>query len=299
MHKESTSKMTKKIVAYHFKQIIDIKLIDKLDLFAETMQATFDMTTLDGQTNKVELNLYFENDSFLNINNLQAELSKIIATNALLTPIYENDWQKDFQQPFEPIEVAPFYIYSEKGQQKDGAINLQIPAKMAFGTGEHATTHSCLTLYSKLNKQGFKFKNCLDMGCGSAILAMAFNKLDQTSALGIDIDLAAVDIAHENLLLNNINANLDINHGNGFNDPIVTENKPYDLIFANIFKNPLLEMAQDLYSVLSPNGIAIISGFKTERQKDEILNKYVNELGLTLLNCIDKDSWTALALQKD
>lgn len=291
--------MTKAIVAWQYKNEITQDKINQFEFFAEMVEATFDIShSEDGMAEKVEVNIFFEQDEFLNKDALEAELAKIAGNEVSLTPIYENDWHEDCINSFPAIEVGRFYIHSFDEEAPADKISLKIPAKMAFGTGEHATTKGCLSLYDSLVTKGLSFKNGLDMGCGSAILAMAATKSDNVKFLGVDIDLLSVDIANENLLCNDITKNIDIIHGDGFNDPKVTKNGLYDIVFANILKNPLLDMSQDLVDTLEEGGYAILSGFKEIEQKDEILAKYVNELGLTLVDEFNQDSWSAVCLKK-
>lgn len=290
--------MSKTIVAWHYQANINSNQIEKYDLFAETIGATFDLNHgPDGIGETVEINIFFDADS-INKDILEKELEKINGQLILLQPVYDHDWQEECVNSFPPIQVGDFYIHSFDEVAPAGKISLKIPARMAFGTGEHSTTKGCLYLYNQLKQQQIAFKNGLDMGCGSAILAIAANKYEQMDFLGVDIDLLSVDIANDNLAINDISNNVQIIYGDGFNDPAVTQKGPYDLIFANILKNPLLDMANDLYDCLENQGYAIISGFKADNQKQEIIDKYVNQLGFTLVDEFIENDWCALALKK-
>jgi len=292
--------MTKKVVAWQYKNKVKQEDISKFELFAEMMDATFDLShSEDGIGKEVDINIFFEQDEFLNKGAVEVELEKISDDYIELDPIYEHDWQQDCVTSFPAIEVGTFFIHSFEEEAPAEKISLRIPARMAFGTGEHATTKGCLYLYDELKKKGYKFKNGLDMGCGSAILAMCANKCENVDFLGVDIDLTSVDIANENLVENNIASSVTIIHGDGFNDPEVTRKAPYDLVFANILKNPLLEMSRDLVACLDKGGIAILSGFKEIEQKAEIINKYVGEFGLVLVDEFNQDSWSAICLKKE
>ena len=298
--------MTKQIVAWQYTNTISQDKIEQLELFAEMLEATFDISANDDSQaieflnieDEMKISIFFEQDEFFNKQAVEAELLKVTGDNIELTPIYEHDWEAECVSSFPALQIARFYIHSFDEQAPEGLIDLKIPAKMAFGTGEHATTKGCLALYDNLIEQGYKFKNGLDMGCGSAILAMCAHKADSTKFLGVDIDEPSVQIANDNLKENEIEGEIEIMHGDGFNDSKVKTQAPYDIIFANILKNPLLAMAEDLVSTLDNGGIAILSGFKEVDQKDEILAKYVNQLGLTLVNEFNEDSWSAVALKK-
>ena len=292
--------MTKKVVAWQYKNTVEASKVSQFELFAEMVDATFNQSYEDfvEQQTQTQIDIFFEEDDFFNKDAVQAELAKIADQTVELTPVYESDWQADCLNSFQPIEIGRFYIHSFDEEAPADKVSLKIPAKMAFGTGEHATTKGCLALYDKLATSGLAFKNGLDMGCGSAILAMGATKADNVKFLGVDIDLLSVDIANENLFENGVKENIEVIHGDGFNDPKVTRFGPYDIIFANILKNPLLDMAQDLVDTLDKDGYAILSGFKEIEQKDEIIAKYVDELGLTLVDEFNEDTWSALCLKK-
>lgn len=296
------------IVAWQYTNKVKQDKIAQFELFAEMLDATFNTDAfdtmeqaetdfLDTTDENVEISIFFENDEFFNKQVVEQELSKIAGEHIELRAIGEHDWQAESIQSFPPIEIGRFYIHSFDEQAAEDKVCLKIPARMAFGTGEHATTKGCLALYDELaNNQ--TFKNGLDMGCGSAILAMAAYKADNTKFLGVDIDELSVEIANENMLENNITNGMTIIHGDGFNDALVKQTGPYDIIFANILKNPLLFMAKDLTETLAQGGYAILSGFKQEEQKDEILAKYVDELGLTLISEFNEGGWSAVCLKK-
>ena len=291
--------MTKKVVAWQYKNTVEASKVSQFELFAEMVDATFNQSYEDfvEQQTQTQIDIFFEEDDFFNKDAVQAELAKIAGQTVELTPVYESDWQADCLNSFQPIEIGRFYIHSFDEEAPADKVSLKIPAKMAFGTGEHATTKGCLALYDELTKEN-NFKNGLDMGCGSAILAMAAYKADETKFLGVDIDELSVEIANENMLENSITDGMKIIHGDGFNDKLVSQTGPYDIIFANILKNPLLAMSADLVATMQEGGYAILSGFKEEGQKAEILAKYVDELGLTAVSEFNEGGWSAVCFKK-
>ncbi len=295
-------------VAWQYTNTVKQEKIAQFELFAEMLDATFNTSAFDGMeqtetdfldetTEDVEISIFFENDEFFNKQAVEEELEKIAGVKVELTSIGEHDWQEESVQSFPPIEIGRFYIHSFDEQAEADKVCLKIPARMAFGTGEHATTKGCLALYDELTKEN-NFKNGLDMGCGSAILAMAAYKADETKFLGVDIDELSVEIANENMLENSITDGMKIIHGDGFNDKLVSQTGPYDIIFANILKNPLLAMSADLVATMQEGGYAILSGFKEEGQKAEILAKYVDELGLTAVSEFNEGGWSAVCFKK-
>lgn len=299
-----------KVVAWQYTNEIKKENIEQFELFAEDLDATFNTSAYAGMelseldyvdenlSDDVEINIFFDNNEFFNKNVVEEELAKIAGINIQLIAIFEQDWQQESINSFKPIQIGRFYIHNFDEQTPEGKVSLKIPAKMAFGTGEHATTKGCLALYDELALLN-NFKNGLDMGCGSAILAMAAYKADNVKFLAVDIDEQAVTIANDNLKENLITDNLQIICGDGFNAQKVKDYAPYDIIFANILKNPLLEMSQNLVDVLADKGYAILSGFKNDSQKQEIIQRYVKELNLKLISEFNEDGWSAICLKKD
>jgi ribosomal protein L11 methyltransferase len=291
--------MLTKIVALHYSNKVPTEKLQELELFAETIGATIDIPFFKEMPEFLDINIFIENTPHIDQKALEKELKRITGLKKALEPVYENDWQQDCINSFPPIEIGSYFIHSfdETCDDKE-KICLKIPAQMAFGTGEHATTKGCLELYEKLKEDGFRFENILDMGCGSSILAMAAYKKDKSNILAVDNDEPSIRISTNNLLVNNIREGITLLHGDGFEDEQVQETGPYDLIFANILKNPLLAMADDLVESLDEEGIAILSGFKEGSQTEEIISKYVDELGLVLIEEFTEDGWSTLALKK-
>jgi ribosomal protein L11 methyltransferase len=218
-----------------------------------------------------------------------------VVSEPKLTAIKDEDWQEKMKREFPPLQVADYFIHTFDEPVPEGLVELKIPAGMAFGTGEHPTTSGCLILYKNLTQER-SFKNALDMGCGSAILAMAASKHHGLKSIAVDIDKPSVDVAIENCELNNVLDDVTCAYSNGFPSDIVRSKSPYDLIFANILANPLIEMSDDLTNSLTENGVAIISGFLTS-QKEEVLKSYTNK-GLKLVDVITTGDWVAAALSK-
>lgn len=210
-----------------------------------------------------------------------------------LQPVYDEDWQEKMYHSFPPITEGRFFIYGFEEDIPEGCIGLHIPAGMAFGTGEHATTALCLRLYERLTADQ-QFKNALDMGSGSGILAIAAVKAQETKVLAVDLHAPSVEACQENFVNNGVTHATAV-LGEGFQAPGVIARAPYDLIFANILKNPLIEMAPEFNKNLEKGGAIILSGF-TEDQKEDVLKTYT-ALGLKEVHSLMRDTWCAVALR--
>jgi ribosomal protein L11 methyltransferase len=212
-----------------------------------------------------------------------------------ITPVFEEDIMAKMKRDFPPLEVASFFIHTFDEEVPEGMTEIKVPAGIAFGTGEHPTTAGCLTLFDDV-AESRTFKNGLDMGCGSAILSMAAAKRDNIPFLAVDIDAPSVGIAKDNCEANGVSSKISCIFGDCFKAEGVQENKGYDIIFANILANPLIEMSADLIDVMADDGVAILSGFLVD-QRDDVLSAY-EEKGLTLLEDITLGEWVAAALVK-
>ncbi len=250
------------------------------------------------QAGKWQLNAFFGNEQ-----NEESILKAFkIASDILgedhrpvITRVKDEDWQEKMKREFPPLEVAGFFIHTFDEVVPEGLVELKIPAGMAFGTGEHPTTAGCLTLYDNLT-EGRRFENALDMGCGSAILAMAAAKKHQLKSLAVDIDKPSVDVALENCEFNKVENLVTCAYSDGFASETVQQRAPYDLIFANILANPLIEMSDDLINTLDDDGIAILSGFLTT-QRDDVVKCYESK-GVELIGEITMGDWVAAAFSK-
>jgi ribosomal protein L11 methyltransferase len=206
------------------------------------------------------------------------------------------DWLKENRQAFPPLEVGTFYIYGSHIEETPPVekICLKIDASIAFGTGQHATTQGCLMALESLRSHSFK--NGLDMGCGTAILAMAMARLFTIPVLAVDNDADAILMSQENIHVNNLSSLITPLQSDGFNHPTVVKKAPYDLIAANILAEPLIHLAPMMASHLDKNGLVILSGLLTS-QKESVLNAY-KEAGFQELSHIPLQEWSTLVLKR-
>jgi ribosomal protein L11 methyltransferase len=218
-----------------------------------------------------------------------------LGADVTLTPVPQVDWQAKALADFPPLTIGRFFVHGYDVPVPTGMVGLKVPAAMAFGSGEHATTEGCLRLYEHLSAVR-TFKNGLDMGAGSGILALAAAKVQQTPFLAVDIDEPSVRICDENMRDNAAEHLVTSVYGDGFATPQVAATAPYDLIFANILKNPLIAMAKDLVAVLATDGVCVLSGF-TDDQEADVTAAYT-ALGLTVTHAERRKGWVALALTR-
>lgn len=168
---------------------------------------------------------------------------------------------------------------------------------MAFGTGHHGTTQGCLRALDRLAGQGFVGRRVLDLGCGSAVLAMAAARIWPGEFLASDIDAVAVEVAQANVVANGLDGRVRCIEAEGLEHPALREGAPYDLIFANILKGPLLALAPGITQSLAPGGKVILSGLLNE-QAAEVIAVY-SALGNSVDHHEEIGDWSTLTMSKN
>ena len=211
----------------------------------------------------------------------------------------EVDWVAKVKRALAPVRAGRFFVYGghDAGKLPDDTIGLLIDSSMAFGTGHHGTTQGCLEALDRLAADGFTGRNVADIGCGTAVLAMAAAKLwPDDPVIASDIDPQAVDVARANVRANGLEGRVECIEAAGFDHPTLRERAPFDLVFANILKGPLISLAPQMRDSVAPGGHAILSGILNE-QADEVLTAYF-ENGFNLAHRREIVEWTTLELTK-
>ena len=216
----------------------------------------------------------------------------------VVSEVPDQDWVAKVRRELPPVEAGRFFVYGshDAALLPEGRIGLLIEAAMAFGTGHHGTTLGCLRAYDRLLDDGQRFDNVLDLGCGTAVLAMSAARMGAAHVLASDIDPVAVEVALANVKANGLVGRVSCVESVGFDSPVLRARAPFDLIFANILKGPLIELAPDIAAHLAPGGRAILSGLLVE-QADEIVEVYQGQ-GLALETREDLGEWSALTLRR-
>ncbi|TMM55645.1 50S ribosomal protein L11 methyltransferase [Sulfitobacter sabulilitoris] len=210
----------------------------------------------------------------------------------------ETDWVAHVRRELSPVAAGRFFVYGSHDADRvpAGAEPLLIEAQMAFGTGHHGTTLGCLRALDRLATAGVTGRRVVDIGCGTAVLAMAAARLWPDRVLASDIDEVAVDVARANVTANDLEGRVACVEAAGFDHPDLAAAAPFDLIFANILKGPLVALAPDMAANLQPGGHAILSGILNE-QADEVIAVYARS-GISLVHREEIVDWTTLTLQK-
>jgi len=199
--------------------------------------------------------------------------------------IEQVNWNEEWEKNFEAIEVdgichvrAPFHT------KTDAEYDIIIEPKMSFGTGHHETTHMMIQHLLETDVTG---KKTLDMGCGTAILAILAEMKGAQPIDAIDIDNWCYLNSIENVERNNC-SQITVYEG----EATLLEGKQYDVIIANINRNILLNDMQSYVDCLNKNGILLLSGFYTE--DIPFINASCTEKGLTYVKKFERNNWVSL-----
>ena len=160
---------------------------------------------------------------------------------------------------------------------------------MAFGSGHHQTT--AMMVKWILNDKNINGKSVLDMGCGTAILAIVAKKCGAGNVCAIDIDERAYNNAKENIALNGC-SDIEVRLGGA---EAIGDSK-FDIILANINKNILLSDMSIYSSALKPGGSIYVSGFFVSDIED--LSKCASQYGLTKVAEVSDEEWASVKFSK-
>ncbi len=220
------------------------------------------------------------------------------ARDFAVSELPEVDWVAKVKRELAPVRAGRFYLYGSHDADSvpDDVEPLLIEAAMAFGTGHHGTTLGCLKALDRLVTDGFQPLPVADIGCGTAVLAMAAARVWPGTMIASDIDPIAVEVAQANAQANGLEDRMLCLEATGFGHPDLAEAVPFGLIFANILKAPLIALAPEISGALKPSGFAILSGLLNEQAAD-ILAAYAAE-GMIVHDREEIGEWTTLCLCK-
>ncbi|MBV5263252.1 50S ribosomal protein L11 methyltransferase [Pinisolibacter aquiterrae] len=219
-------------------------------------------------------------------------------TAPLTTSVLDLDanWVAMSEEIRHPVQAGRFYVHGshDRHRRPPSGISIEIDAEMAFGTGHHATTWCCLMALDRLLKAR-RFERPLDLGTGTAVLAIAAARVLRVPVIATDIDPVAVRIAARNAHLNGVGAEVRCIVADGMKARLLDTEGPYDLVLANILARPLTKLAFPVAAQLARRSVVILSGLRTiERQL--VLAAWASQ-GLRLAFEVERDGWLALVLE--
>jgi len=197
-------------------------------------------------------------------------------------PLPPEDWVSMSQAGFEPLRAGRFYVRTPDYPPLAGAVDFVIPAGLAFGTGQHATTSGCLLALDTLKRQGKVFRNIIDVGTGTGLLAFAAMRLwPSAKATASDIDPVSIAVVRENAALNNVRG-VHLVVADGLSHRDLVARAPYDLVIANILAQPLIDMAPWIAASVARGGTLMLAGL-LDTQADAVTRAYRRE-GMRLMS---------------
>lgn len=228
------------------------------------------------------------------LDSIRSTLSELVPSKGVI-PLSVNrlpaqDWNESWTRSVKTLRIGRLVIRPswEPVTLDPSDIEIVLDPKQAFGTGHHATTRMLLEWLQEEIHGG---EVILDVGTGSAILAMAAVKLGARSAIGLEIDPVAVDCARESVGLNGLKDRINIVCGTLTNLP-PERLKTADLILANLDRQTILDLAGDLVSSALERVRIMVSGILVE-QEPEIVERF-SDLGLACVRRRECDGWVAL-----
>ncbi|MEM1234095.1 MAG: 50S ribosomal protein L11 methyltransferase [Pseudomonadota bacterium] len=206
------------------------------------------------------------------------------------------DWVAKVRRELSPVRAGRFFVHGahDAYQVPKGVEPLLIEAAMAFGTGHHGTTKGCLEAFDRLLTAGARFDRVADIGCGTAVLAMAAARVLPGAILAADIDPVAIEVAEANVIANGLSGRVVCLEAPGFDHDTIRAAAPFDLIFANILKGPLIELAPEMARHAAPGGRVILSGILSH-QAGEVAEVY-SQHGFNVENEAEIVDWVTLTL---
>jgi len=222
-----------------------------------------------------------------------AELASGAITDTLITETIQNvDWATNWKQYYTPQRIGKHFIvypsWDKPTNVKDSDHLILLDPGQAFGTGQHETTRLCIELMEDLDISGWKVA---DVGCGSGILSIAAVMYGAEKIYACDIDSVAVETAQENARINRVNESIDCTTGSV---AAVKSAAPYDLVFANIIAEVLIDIGEDLRSVMNKGGRMIWSGVIQEQMPN--IESCIADLGLKVLQVKRDGEWAGYLL---
>ena len=245
------------------------------------------------------IKLYLEDTDTAGMERLKKAVAEL-KLSMTVAPLAEVDWEESWKDNYPPQEVGekivvlPYWLAEEETDR----VKVILDPGLTFGTGAHPSTQMVMEKMEEVVKPGFK---CLDLGSGSGILSIAALRLGAESAIGIDIDPKAEDIARENAAYNGYGAPaFTALTGN------VTEDKElmsrlaadeYDLVLVNIVADVIIGLSPVLPNFLTEKSTLICSGILDVRLEE--VCAALQKAGLTVTAVKEKEDWRSVTARKE
>lgn len=229
----------------------------------------------------------------------EAVLRRLVDLGLLATPpsltvssMEDQDWLQGWKQYFAPLEISArlaivpsWETFTPRPDQQV----ITLDPGMAFGTGTHGTTFTCLHALSEYLQPGM---SVCDVGTGSGVLAIGAVKLGAASVVATDNDPLAVRVAQENAAMNGVSGCIDFRVA----DLITGLEGPFDLLLANILAPVILQLIPLLPPLLAPHALVITSGYITSQEGE--IRAALETHGYQIRQRYEREDWVTLVAQR-
>jgi ribosomal protein L11 methyltransferase len=256
------------------------------------------MAELDEARGLQEISIYADLDEAGTKRRVAAVLKELGLDRAIgRETVPDVDWVARSLEGLGPVRAGRFLVHGshDRGGRRGGDIGIEIEAGLAFGTGHHGTTSGCLEMIDTVGGRE-RPGNALDLGSGSAVLAIAIAKYLRIPVLATDMDPVATAVGRSNARKNGVLPLVRTKTATGFHDPVFAANAPFDLIVANILARPLMRLAPAMARHVAPDGSVILSGI-LERQRHAVLAAYGAQR-FRHVRTLWRDGWVTLHLKR-
>lgn len=281
------------LTAHGFSDLV-IEDQEEFETFLEDNRAYWDYID-EGLQQKLQglsrIKLYLEDSDTQGMARLEGVLNQL-GLSAKIAPLPETNWEESWKDNYPPqpigekIVILPYWLAGTEGDR----LSVILDPGLTFGTGAHPSTQMVIETMEQVVKPGFR---CLDLGSGSGILSITALRLGAESAIGVDIDPKAEDIARENAAYNDFCAPaFTALTGNVTEDTALMEQlaaQEYDLVLVNIVADVIIGLAPYLPHFLTEKSTLILSGILDIRLPDVL--EALEQAGLAVVSIREKEDW--------
>ena len=245
------------------------------------------------------IKLYLEDTDTAGMERLNKAVAEL-KLSMTVAPLAEVDWEESWKENYPPQEVGGKIVVLPywRADEETDRVKVILDPGLTFGTGAHPSTQMVMEKMEEVVRPGFR---CLDLGSGSGILSIAALGLGAESAIGIDIDPKAEDIARENAAYNGFAApNFTALTGNVTADRRLMntlQQEQYDLVLVNIVADVIIGLSPVLPQLLSGHSTLICSGILDTRLED--VAAALRSQGLTITSFRAKEDWRCITAKKE
>lgn len=281
------------LTAHGFSDLV-IEDQEEFETFLEDNRAYWDYID-EGLQQKLQglsrIKLYLEDTDTQGMARLEGVLNQL-GLSAKIAPLPETNWEESWKDNYPPqpigekIVILPYWLAGTEGDR----LSVILDPGLTFGTGAHPSTQMVIETMEQVVKPGFR---CLDLGSGSGILSITALRLGAESAIGVDIDPKAEDIARENAAYNDFCAPaFTALTGNVTEDTALMAQlaaQEYDLVLVNIVADVIIGLAPYLPHFLTEKSTLILSGILDVRLPDVL--EALEQAGLAVVSIREKEDW--------